>query len=101
MMVHAEAAVTCYHLLVQAIANYTQGRLHQERQERGEGVCVGLRCSLAKQNGLSSVAPQQALGLAAAACLLVLARPIKSSSLGVQHDLEYPFNQEQQEPTAT
>jgi hypothetical protein len=78
MMVNVEAAVTCYHLLIQAIANYTQGRLHQERQERGEGVCVGLRCSLAKQNGLSSLAPQQALGLAAAAGLSV-ARPINSS----------------------
>jgi hypothetical protein len=79
MMVNVEAAVTCYHLLVQAIADYTQGRLHQERQERGEGVCLGLRCSLAKQNGLSSLAPQQALGLAAAVAGLSVARPINSS----------------------
>jgi hypothetical protein len=52
---------------VQAIHIPNQGRFHQERQERGDGVCVGLRCSLAKQNGLSLYAPQQALGLAVSA----------------------------------
>jgi hypothetical protein len=42
-----------------------------------------LRCSLAKQNGLSLYAPQQALGLAVSEQLAVsVARPINSSRSG-------------------
>jgi hypothetical protein len=34
--------------------NFYPRTSYQERQEMGEGVCVGLRCSLEKQNGLLS-----------------------------------------------